>query len=151
MKIQNSFLSFLIFGLWIISGPISSSIALGNHSNAGWRCSASTYGSDKHGQHFATGSSKSEAALNARSACDLFHFPGACSVNQCSGNTGDLPDSVDAPIDSETDDSNGHYLGCTVDDQQCGSRASRYGYPRYYAERWYGCANVAKFGCWGRP
>ncbi len=42
------------------------------------------------------------------------------------------------------------YLGCTVDDQQCGMRAARYNYSQHRSETSMFCPNASKKGCYGR-
>ena len=41
------------------------------------------------------------------------------------------------------------WLGCTVDAQQCGDRATKNNFAWYAADRSFKCPNAAKFGCWG--
>ena len=70
---------FLLFmNLSIVLGLVYAGVAHGDHS--GWRCSASTHGYDKHGEHYASGRSRAEASSSAINRCELFHFPGACRV-----------------------------------------------------------------------
>jgi hypothetical protein len=54
---------------------------------------------------------------------------------------------VSAPEDSDT--SQGTYLGCTADEQQCSSLAANNGYANYSASRSFRFPNATKFECWG--
>ncbi len=136
---------YLIFVLLALVGTVASAAANEEFSPTGsWQCTARSTGFDKHGVHYGSGTNRFDAKDDVLATCQAFHVATQCELMGCGTNTDNAGKAATLLMSGP-----GKYLGCTVDAQQCGMRATRYGYSHYHAESYYGCANASKFGCWG--